>query len=171
MLRGGRPRPHLVRRVAAGVVALSLGLAGVGCGDDGDGDDAGPTTESTSTTAATTETVPPTDPGTVTTTSTPPAQPSGPSAFTAEARDAVNELKAAWQDGDEARARAIAPAEVVDALFPIPPDGFEVYGCDTGEFDTSTCSYRNRSTGVYITVSSARSEQGWRVASIFVDGA
>ena len=45
-----------------------------------------------------------------------------------------------------------------------------MYGCDTGEFETSTCSFRNRSTGAYITVTSTRTEPGWQVSSLFVDG-
>lgn len=166
MLRGGSSPALPTRWLAVTAIALVVGVAGAGCGDGGD-DEAGPTTSST--TVTTTETVPPTDPGTVTTASTVPAEPTQPTAFTAEARDAVNELKAAWEDGDQARARAIAPGEVVDALFPIPPDGFEVYGCDTGEFETSTCSYRNRATGAYITVTSTRTEPGWQVSSLFVD--
>jgi hypothetical protein len=140
-----------------------VALVGAGCSDD-DGD-ATTSSTTTSTTATTTE------PTTTTTAPTTPSEPSRPTAYTAQARDAVNELKAAWEEGDDDRARAIAPGEVVDALFPIEPDGFEVYGCDTGEFETSTCSYRNRSSGVYITVTATRTEPGWQVTSLFVDGA
>jgi hypothetical protein len=168
VLRGGSSPARPTRRSAVTVVALVVGLAGVGCSDDG-GDETG-TTTSSSASVTTAATVPPTDPGTVTTTSTAPAEPTRPTAYTAQARDAVNELKAAWDEGDQVRARAIAPGEVVDALFPIPPDGFEVYGCDTGEFETSTCSFRNRATGAYITVTSTRTEPGWQVSSLFVDG-
>lgn len=95
--------------------------------------------------------------------------PPGPTAFTAEARDAVNELKTAWEAGDRDRAATVAPGDVVEALFVVPPGGFEVYGCDTGEFDTSTCNLRNRSTGVYITLTSERHPEGWQVATVFVD--
>jgi hypothetical protein len=144
-------------------------LVGSGCGGDDGGDDGATSTTTTSSTTTTTSTSIPSE--TPSTGTTAPPEPSRPTAFTAEARDAVNELKAAWEEGDDARARAIAPGDVVDALFPIAPDGFEVYGCDTGEFETSTCSFRNRSSGVYITVTSTRSDQGWQVSSIFVDGA
>lgn len=169
MHRGGSPpsrptRPVRRRRAAVGVLVLAL--LGPGCSSDGGDDRVASTTTSSATTGP-----PSTGVETATTGSTTPPPPSEPTAFTAEARDAANELKAAWEEGDQGRARAIAPGEVVDALFPISPDGFEVYGCDTGEFDTSTCSYRNRSSGAYITVTSGRSEQGWQVSSIFVDGA
>jgi hypothetical protein len=150
-----------------GVVAV-LGLLGAGCSDDAGGGDEGASSGSTASTSTTT--TPSTGPTAATTGTTAPPEASRPTAFTAQARDAVNELKAAWEEGDDARARAIAPGEVVEALFPIPPDGFEVYGCDTGEFETSTCSFRNRSTGVYITVTSTRTEPGWQVTSLFVDG-
>lgn len=103
------------------------------------------------------------------TTTTGTTAPPGPTAFTAQARDAVNELKSAWEAGDRARAAAIAPGDVVEALFVVTPDGFEVYGCDTGEFDTSTCNLRNRSTGAYITLTSERHPEGWQVAAVFVD--
>jgi hypothetical protein len=101
-------------------------------------------------------------------TSTTAAGPSRPTAFTTRAADAANELKAAWEVGDRPRALAIAPGDVVEALFLVPPAGFEIYGCDTGEFDTSTCNFRNRSTGVYIPVTMVRSEQGWQVDTIYV---
>ena len=97
-----------------------------------------------------------------------PSETSGPTAFAATARDAVNELKAAWESGDQARAAAIAPGEVIAALFPIPSDGFEVYQCDTGEFETSTCAYRNRSTGVFISVNAVRHPEGWQIGTIIV---
>ena len=70
--------------------------------------------------------------------------------------------------GDQARAAAIAPGEVIAALFPIPSDGFEVYQCDTGEFETSTCAYRNRSTGVFISVNAVRHPEGWQIGTIIV---
>lgn len=107
-------------------------------------------------------------PGESSTASSTPATPSPPTAFTATASDAVNELKAAWEQGDRERAAAIAPGDVVDALFGVPADGFEVYGCDSGEFPTSSCNYRNRSTGAYIKVSAARSDAGWQISTVTV---
>lgn len=157
-----RRRPPARRAVPTLVLALALALAA--CGGD-DGDDATP---STTTEAA--GTTPPTSTTTAPTESTEPAstEPSQPTAFTTEARDAANELLAAWQAGDQARARAIAPGDVVDALFLVPPDGYAVYGCDTGEFDTSGCNWRNRATGGYINVGMQRSEAGWQVATVDV---
>ncbi len=157
-----RPRPLL-----APVLVLVIALALAGCSSD-EGADAGPDSSliPPETTAAEA-----TDPTTASTASTDPeasTEPasSPPTAFTSQAADAVNELKAAWETGDQARARAIAPGEVVDALFAVPADGFEVYGCDSGEFETSTCNFRNRATEAFIVVTAARSDAGWQVATI-----
>lgn len=150
-----------MRRALLLVVTVALGLAACGGGDDGDA--AGSTT-----TEATTTTEAPASSETTASTAPTTAAPSAPTAFTTEPRDAANELKAAWEAGDQARARAIAPGEAVDALFAVPPGGFEVYGCDSGRFDTSTCNFRNRSTGVFITVASQRSDAGWQISTVNV---
>ena len=101
-------------------------------------------------------------------TSPPSTEISQPTAYTSTAEDAVNELKAAWESGDRARAALVAPGDVVEALFGVPPEGFEIYGCDTGEFPTSNCNYRNRSTETYIKVTAARSDAGWQISTITV---
>lgn len=152
-----------MRRALPLLLALSVA---VGCGSSdgssGPGDtsvDIGGATSVTRDPAATPSSAP---------SSSDTTAPPGPTAFTAQAADAANELKAAWEAGDRPRALAIAPADVVEALFLVPPAGFEIYGCDTGEFDTSTCNFRNRSTGVYIPVTMERHEQGWQVATVYV---
>ncbi|HEX7133514.1 MAG TPA: hypothetical protein VF228_13130 [Iamia sp.] len=146
---------------------LALGLALAGCGGDDDPAGSDPDTSLIPPESTDSETTGST--GTTVTTAPASTEPSTPTAFTTEAADAVNELKAAWETGDQARARAIAPGDVVDALFLVPPDGFEVQGCDTGEFDTSTCTFRNRATEAFIVVSAARSEAGWQIATIDVN--
>lgn len=154
--------PRRASRLAARL-ALAAALALAACGDGG------PDPETRVGEGATTVTRDTTTTTTTTSTASTTAPPSRPTAFTAQARDAVNELVAAWQAADGTRARAIAPGEVVDALFTLDPAGFTVYGCDTGEFDTSTCNLRNRATGAYVTVTTARSPQGWQVATVYVD--
>ncbi len=157
------------------VPAVALGLALSGCGGD-DGDEAGPessllppqSTEAATGSSSTGEagaSEPGTSEGGATTTSAP----SVPTAFTEQAADAINELEAAWEAGDQARARAIAPGEVVEALFLVPPEGFEVYGCDSGEFETSTCNFRNRSTEAFIVVTATRTDPGWQVSTIDIN--
>lgn len=155
------------RSVLVPAVALAIALTGCGGRDDEGGDE--PDTSLIPPESATAETTGTTAETTGSTESTPPTAPAAPTGYTAEARDAVNELKAAWETGDQDRARAIAPADVVDALFAVPPDGFEVQGCDTGEFATSTCNFRNRATEAFIVVDSARSDAGWQITNITVN--
>jgi len=167
-VRARPPVPTRLLRTAATLAVmtgLALGVAGCG-GDDDGGDD----TSDTSLIPPETTDAEATPSSAETTASTSAAtEPSTPTAFTAEAVDAVNELKAAWEAGDRARAAAIAPGAVVEALFVVPPDGFEVQGCDTGEFETSTCNFRNRSTEAFIVVTSARTDAGWQIATIDVN--
>jgi hypothetical protein len=148
-------------------VVIGLAAGAAGCGGD---DEAGDGGSDTSLIPPETTDAEPTPSSAETTASTPASTaPSTPTAFTAEAADAVNELKAAWEGGDRDRAAAIAPGDVVEALFVVPPDGFEVQGCDTGEFATSTCNFRNRSTEAFIVVTAARSDAGWQIATIDVN--
>lgn len=150
---------HLRIALAASTAAL---LAVTGCGGD-DGDGKGETSSTTTTTVAAPSSTPSTEPEETTT-----SGPSRPTGWTDTARDAVDELVAAWEAGDRARAEAIAPGDAVDALFHLAPGGFEVYGCDTGEFETSTCNLRNRGTGVVVGVTAARGEAGWQIATLIV---
>ncbi len=144
------------------LVAAAIALALIGCasGDDepsgGDGTTTAPASSSTTASTTTTSTAPET------------SAPSEPTAVTDEAADAANELLAAWRAGDQARARAIAPGEVVDALFLVAPEGYGIYGCDTGEFEFSSCNLRNRATGGYINVSMIRTDGGWQVDTVYV---
>lgn len=157
-------------RRAAIVTAVALAL--IGCGSDDGVDESATTGETGLIDPTSTEAGPATSPDdSDPTASEPPGStaPTRPTAFTDLAADAVNELRAAWEAGDEARARAIAPGDVVEALFAVPADGFEVYGCDTGEFETSTCNFRNRATGVFIVVSAQRQPEGWQIATILVN--
>jgi len=161
-------------RAAAVALVIVLSLLGSGCGGDDDaaGDDDGPSSsliDPQSTVAPGQTTGPGETTAPVETTASTTTAPIRPTAATAEARDAVDELKAAWEAGDRARAAAIAPGDVVEALFVVPPDGFEVQGCDTGEFDTSSCTFRNRATEAFISVSATRTEAGWQIATIDVN--
>lgn len=154
------------RRWAAVAVAATLALTACTSSDDPDASpdvSLGP--------AASTE-AEPDDTGDAgeSTTAPDPAPPAGPTEFAAEARHAMEELKAAWEAGDQDRARRIAPSDAVDALFTVAPSGYEIYGCDTGEFETSTCNYRNRGTGSFIVVTADRRPEGWQVATILLTG-
>ena len=146
---------------AAAAATLALGLVAA-CGGD---DSAGTTTTTTSTSSTSSSTTASTEAAT-TSESTTPTTEAAPTAFRDSAAGAVQELKEAWQGGDRNRALAIAPVGVVDELFALDPGGYETYGCDTGEFETSTCNFRNRSTGQFIVVTAGRAPQGWQVVTI-----
>ncbi len=151
------------------MVGLAAGLALAGCGGDDGGSDAGPDSSLIPPVSAEADDGSTTSSETTASTEATTSAPSTPTVFTEQAADAVNELEAAWETGDQARARAIAPGEVVDALFLVPPDGFEIYGCDSGEFETSACNFRNRGTEAFITVTAQRSDAGWQIATIDVN--
>ena len=155
-------RPVSATVAPAVALVLSVALVLTGCGGDDE-----PTTDTATTTLAPASDDPSSTP-TTGTTAPPDTGPSQPTAFTTTARDAVNELKTAWETGDRPRATAIAPGDSVDALFHLSPDGYEVYGCDTGEFETSTCNFRNRSTGTQIGVSAQRHPEGWQITTVNV---
>jgi hypothetical protein len=70
--------------------------------------------------------------------------------------------------GDEAAAGTAATAEAVRNVFTQPGPGFELYGCDTGEFDTSTCNYRNRSTQGYASITAEKAPIGWIVTAVYM---
>lgn len=155
--------------IAAVVVVLAFGaLAGCGQGDD----------EAVTSPSASDTTAPPSTaaapPSTTTAPGLPPppppedTAPPEPTLAFADPKAAVEHLVGAWQAGDSATALQGATAEAVTSLFSQPADGFELYGCDSGEFETSTCNYRNRSTGGYAQITAEKRPAGWVVAAVFV---
>jgi hypothetical protein len=160
---------HETRRPAALVAGLALAglvLLGACSADDGDDADTGPEASLIPPESAAAET---TTESSTSTSTEPTTTASTPTAFAPSPREAIDRLKAAWEAGDQATALALAPAEAVDQLFALPADGFETYGCDTGEFETSTCSFRNRSTEAFIVVTAVRSDAGWQIGSVDVN--
>lgn len=145
-------------RSILGPALVAAALLVAACGDDGGSAD--DTTTTTAPTTASSDTTASTD----TTTTAPP----GLTLITERASDAVGELKAAWEANDRPRALAVAPVAVVDELLALPSGGYEVYGCDTGEFETSSCNYRSRSEGIQISVTARRFDAGWQIESIHV---
>ncbi len=105
---------------------------------------------STATTTTTTTTAPPT---TASTTTVPP----GPTlAFPARGDRAPGRCR-----GDRAAALAGAEIKAVDALFAQPADGYDVYGCDSGEFSTSTCTGTGPPAGTPRSPPSSARPDGW----------
>jgi hypothetical protein len=151
-----------------GLVIAAVVLASVACGQ---GDDEAATSSSTSSSSgppsSSASTAPPST-APPAPESTAPAPAAEPTLAFPDPRAAVDHLVGAWQAGDSATALQGATAEAVTTLFRQPPDGFDLYGCDSGEFETSTCNYRNRSTGGYAQITAEKRPAGWVVAAVFV---
>jgi hypothetical protein len=155
-------RRTLGAALVAGALVLVPALAA--CGGSGD-DEGGPTTTTGSTTTGSTTTTE--APRTPSETSVP-RRPAGPTAGQGSARAAIDLLVAAWIAHDQITAGTVATEEAVQALFAQPPDGYVLYGCDTGEFDTSTCNFRNRATAGYASLTAEKAPIGWIVTSAFL---
>lgn len=151
---------HLVTRL----VVIAVVLAGlVGCtakNADGSGEQANigspatlTTSTSTSTTAAASTSIKP-----------PPVQ---VGAATPEAATAA--LYLASVAGDRSAAASVAEPAAIDAVFAAPPGAYQSYSrCDTGEFDTSGCLYRDRSNNNTIQFDMERRANAWVVTGAFV---
>lgn len=155
-------------RFVTSIILLALAIALLGACSNSDEPEADGASSPTSRSA------PPTDPTTPTTAPTTPpvtTAPAAPQSFTSP-KEAVEALVDAWEAQDRPRASMAAPADAVAALFAVSPDGYALYGCDTGEFPTSRCNYRNRSSGGYVAITAKRVDPGsaafWRVAGVVV---
>jgi hypothetical protein len=146
------------RRLAVLFMAAVLLVA---CSGGSDGADPPSTTSTTPTTAAKTTT-------STTKTTTTAAPGAGPTQGFSSARAAIDHFVAAWQAGDEAGAQTGASAIAVHNVFTQPGPGFALYGCDTGEFVTSTCNYRNRATNGYASITAEKAPIGWIVSEVYM---
>lgn len=82
--------------------------------------------------------------------------------------EALDFIIGAWLANDPVGAQRIASADTVFQLFGQPYKGYAKYGCDTAEFDTSTCNYRNRSTGGYVSLYFEKGADGWVVDGVAI---
>ena len=159
-----------VRGLASATVVVALGVGAVACGSDaGGGSESGTesgteigeavTLEASSTTT--------TSLATTTTTAAPPTTAAEPSGLPDPAA-AATKLYDAWVAGDRATAATIADPAAVEAIFAAAPGPYQLYrGCDTGEFDTGGCLFRDRSTNNTIQVDVERRASGWVVSGTF----
>jgi hypothetical protein len=142
-----------------------LGLAGTLLAACSGGTDQGADRPST-TTSSTTSTAPTTTSTSKATRTTTPV--TGPTEGFGSARAAIDHFVAAWQAGDKASAQSGATAVAVSNVFTQPGPGFALYGCDTAEFDTSTCNYRNRATQGYASITAEKAPVGWIVTAVYM---
>ncbi|MEZ5176998.1 MAG: hypothetical protein R2746_01600 [Acidimicrobiales bacterium] len=140
-------------------MALSAALAGGLVACSGSSDDAG-STATTSTTAPATTTSTTAPAATSTTLPAPVGRP--------EAKDAALTLYDAWTKNDRVGAATVADPPAIDAVFAATPGPYELYrGCDTGEFDTGGCLFRDRSTNNTIQIDVERRNGNWVVSGAF----
>jgi len=160
MSTAARPLPRLL---AAGALALLLTGVAVGCSSESDQkatmtdvDKSARMEASTTTTKAPATTTAP-----VATTAPAPVGAATPA-------DATAALYAAFQAGDKAAAAKVAEQPAIDAVFAAVPGPYEPYrGCDTGEFGTSGCLYRDRSTNHTIQFDLEKVGDAWVVQTAF----
>ena len=158
------------RRPALAVLIMTLAVlvGAIACtASDAGGASDGPTEIGSPATA----TAPTTSPaGTSAATTAPAASstaPAGPTGV-ADAATAATKLYDAWVAGDRQAAATIAEPTAVDAIFSATPGLYELYrGCDTGEFDTGGCLFRDRSTNNTIQIDVERRDTGWVVSGAF----
>lgn len=98
----------------------------------------------------------------VTSTTTPPPPVGRP-----DAADTARFLYDAWGLDDRALALTVAEPAAVDAMFSATPGPYELYrGCDTGEFDTGGCMFRDRTTNNTIQVNVERRDGNWIATTV-----
>ena len=81
---------------------------------------------------------------------------------------AARRLYDAWVANDRAAAATIADPAAIDAVFAAPKGTYELYrGCDTGEFGTGGCLFRNRANNNTIQIDLEKRATGWVVSGAF----
>lgn len=146
-------------------LVATLAFGGVACGSDDDPSGSGTdstvteTAGSDDTTAAPESTV--TEAETTTTTLPEPTGAPTPA-------DAALALYGAWEADDRTAAADVAEPDAIDAFWTAIPGPYELYRhCDDGDFDTSGCLFRDRSTNHTIQVSLERRGEAWVVVGAF----
>lgn len=148
----------IARSLAAAALCSSLALGAVACG--GSSEEAEPAATTTAPASSTTTAPATTTAPTPTTLPAPVGRP--------DAKDAALVLYDAWRNNDRAYAAQVADPAAIDAVFAATPGPYELYrGCDTGEFDTGGCLFRDRSTNNTIQVDVERRNGNWVVAGAF----
>jgi len=85
-----------------------------------------------------------------------------------EAKDSALTLYNAWKVNDRATASQVADVSAIDSMFAAVPGNYELYrGCDTGEFDTGGCLFRNRSNNDTIQIDVEKRNGQWVVTDAY----
>jgi len=161
----GSPRRHPRPARLATVVMASLLLVGaVSCSKTSNGDNSSKDTSTNvgdgTSIVRTSSTTSTTAPASTTTLAKPVGRP--------EAKDSALTLYNAWKVNDRATASQVADASAIDSMFAAAPGDYELYrGCDTGEFDTGGCLFRNRANNDTIQIDVEKRNGQWVVANAF----
>lgn len=146
------------------IAVSSCVVLAAACSSDGDDDGNGGTVSVLPPVSVTSTSLPEASVTTAAPTTTTPAPPTG----RPEAEDAAQVLYESWVADDRAGAATVAEPEAIDAVWAAVPGPYELYrGCDTGEFDTGGCLFRDRSTNHTIQMSLERRGDNWVVTGAF----
>jgi hypothetical protein len=143
-----RARHRLVATVALSGALTVLAA----CGSSGSSDSAATTVTTTApaTTAASTTTTLPATVGTPT------------------AEETAKALYAAWNADDRVAAARVAEPTAIDAIWKAVKGSYEFYSaCDSGEFGTGGCLYRDRATGQTIQIDMEKRGENWVAVGAF----
>lgn len=150
-----------IRAAGALLLTASLALGALACSSDGDGDDdpSGPTV-APSILPPETVTAPSAPVETTTTVAAPVGAP--------DSAQAAQALYDAWVAGDREAAARVAEPAAIDVVWSAIPGPYQLYrGCDDGEFETSGCLFRDRTTNHTIQIEATRRDTGWVVTGAF----
>jgi len=82
--------------------------------------------------------------------------------------DAATALYDAWVNDDRDAASEVADPDAIETMWTAEKGPYELYRhCDDGEFDTSGCLFRDRSTDHTIQINLERRDGGWVVSGTF----
>lgn len=155
------PRTRPLRSFAVAALAVGLVVGGAACSSDGESGSGDASLVPPESIIAPENTTSTTDPDATTTTLAPPVgSPDGASAALS--------LYNAWVANDRNAAATVAEPAAIDAIWAAVPGPYELYrGCDTGEFGTGGCLFRDRSTNHTIQIDLEKRDTGWVVTNAF----
>ena len=159
MFTGSRYGHSMAATYRLPALALAVAVLVGACSSDSGSEGATVGDSATTEIATTPATEAPTTAAAPTTTTLP------PTVGRPDAREAAQALYDAWLANDRASAAAVADPPAIDGMFAAVAGPYQLYsGCDSGEFDTGGCLFRDRSTNNTIQVDLEKRDGNWVVA-------
>lgn len=162
----GRRMSRLMRSAGAVLLCVCVACTAAACSSDDEEATNGPTTPASILPPKSVTSIPSgssttTRPATTSTTAAPPV--GAPDAATA-----AQTLYDAWVANDKVTASRVAEQAAIDAVWAAVPGPYQLYrGCDTGEFETGGCLFRDRTTNHTIQVDLTKRDGMWVVTGAF----